>query len=441
MVLRSRRVVIRNEVRPACIAFESGRILAIEEYSNVPKAGEFIDAGDSYVLPGLVDTHVHVNEPGRSEWEGFQTATRAAAAGGVTALVDMPLNAIPATTSPEALAQKREAARGACCVDYAFWGGVVPGNEDQLLPLAEAGVRGFKCFLVDSGVPEFPMVTEEHLARAMPLIAKTGLPLLVHAEFPELLRAAPGSRRYQDYVRSRPPGSEVAAVRLMIRLCRAHHCRVHIVHLSSAEALADIRRARAEGLPFTVETCPHYLYFAAESIPDGATQHKCAPPIRDAANRELLWKALADREIDLLATDHSPCPPELKLAESGDFMRAWGGIASLSVALSAAWTMASARGFSIVDIVRWMSQAPAQSAGFELRKGSIAPGYDADLVVFNPGAEFEVHAEDLHFRHPVSPYLGERLKGRVSMTFVRGRLAFANGAFPNHPFGEECCVE
>jgi allantoinase len=423
------------------VIFENERILAIEEYSNVPPAADLIDVGDSYILPGLVDTHVHVNEPGRAEWEGFATATRAAAAGGITCLVDMPLNAIPATNTPQALTQKREAARGACSVDYAFWGGVVPGNEDQLLGLAEAGVRGFKCFLVDSGVPEFPMVTEEHLKRAMAAIAETGLPLLVHAEFPELIHAAPDSRRYADYLRSRPPESEAAAVRLMIRLSRSYSCRVHIVHLSSAEALLDIANARAEGLPLTVETCPHYLYFASESIPDGSTQHKCAPPIRAAANRQLLWKALGDRQINLVATDHSPCPPELKLPETGNFARAWGGIGSLSVALSAMWTAARERGFAITDIVRWMSEAPAQLAGLQSRKGSITPGHDADFVVFDPDRQFEVCAEDLHFRHRISPYLGERLKGKVSMTFVRGRLVFNGGTFPGAPFGRECCVE
>jgi allantoinase len=444
--IRSKRVVLGGDVRPARVVCGQGRIVAIEEYDRPAHAPEELDIGDLYLLPGLVDTHVHINDPGRADWEGFSTATNAAAAGGITCLADMPLNSIPATTSPQALTQKRAAAREASRVDYVFWGGVVPGNQDQLAALAQAGVRGFKCFLADSGVPEFPMVGESDLLAAFPIIREAGLPLLAHAELPTPLEAArrnvrdtaPENRRYQNYLCSRPPAAEVAAIDLLINLCRRFSTHVHIVHLSSAAALPAIRRARAAGLPLTVETCPHYLYFAAESIADGATRFKCAPPIRDAQNRELLWNALRDGDIDLIATDHSPCPPALKLAETGDFLRAWGGIASLSVALSAVWTAARTRDFAITDVVRWMCEAPAHLAGLHSNKGRLAPGYDADLVVFDPADPFEVTPADLHFRHPLSPYLGESLRGKVAMTFVRGELVYSGGRFPHKPAGREC---
>ncbi len=418
--LRSRRVVTPEGVRPACVAFEHGRISSIDGFSTAP--ADAIDAGDHFVLPGLIDTHVHINEPGRTEWEGFTTATKAAAAGGVTCVVDMPLNSIPATTTVSALEQKRAAARGQCFVDYAFWGGVVPGNRDDLLPLAAAGVRGFKCFLAPSGVDEFSMVSEADLRQAMPILAQTGLPLLTHAELPDLLVPSTASPTYDAYLRSRPDESELEAIRLLIRLCREYRCRVHIVHLATAKALPELRRARAEGLPITVETCPHYLYFAAEDIRDGATQFKCAPPIRSATNRELLWDGLRQGLIDLVATDHSPCPPEMKRLEQGDFSSAWGGIASLSLSLSIMWTAAQRRGFDITNVVRWMSENPAQLAGLQSRKGRIAPGYDADLVIFDPDARFQVTPDRLHFRHPLSPYLGEVLNGEVKRTLVRGHV-------------------
>jgi allantoinase len=424
--LKSKRVVTPEGVRPATIVYEAGRILALEPLSYPAAAA---DAGDCYILPGLVDTHVHVNEPGRTEWEGFRTASRAAAAGGITCIVDMPLNCIPATTSVEALDTKRAAARSGSIVDCEFWGGAVQGNAADLLPLAAAGVRGFKSFLVHPGIEEFTMVNESDLREAMPLIARTGLPLLVHAEHPDVLRPPLGND-YPSYLASRPHASEVEAIRLLVRLCREYHCRIHIVHLSSAEALPDIEAARAEGLPFTVETCPHYLCLAAEEIPAGATEYKCAPPIRESANRELLWKALAAGVIDLIATDHSPCPPELKLRSSGDFNKAWGGIASLSVALPLLYTEVCRRGFSIVDIARWMSTAPAALSGLSHRKGAIAAGFDADFTLFDPDPEWRIEVHDLHFRHPVSPYLGRTVKGKVRNTIVRGRTVFDSGLFP-----------
>lgn len=409
-------------MRPGVVRIEGERIAAIEP----PDHPADIDAGDLLILPGLIDVHVHVNEPGRTEWEGFETATRAAAAGGCTSIIDMPLNCIPSTTTVGALEEKRRAAQGKTHVDVAFWGAVVPGNADQLKPLAAAGVKGFKCFLMHPGTEEFAMVTEADLRDAMPKIAQTGLPLLAHAEVPGPIASATASlesadwTRYRTYLASRPPEAELAAIRLLIRLCREYRCRTHIVHLATAAALPMLKEARAEGLPLTVETCPHYLVFEAESIRDGATEFKCAPPIREGANREALWQGLRDGIIDLIATDHSPCPPELKCRDTGNFRSAWGGISSLSLALPVVWTEARRRGVEITDVVRWMAKAPASLAGLAGRKGRVAPGFDADLAVFDPNAEFEVTPARLHFRHPCTPYLGQRLKGEVKAAFVRG---------------------
>jgi allantoinase len=441
----SERVVTAEGLRPACIVFEDGRIVALENRSVELGATPVLDFGNLCVLPGLVDSHVHINAPGRSEWEGFETASRAAAAAGFTCLVDMPLNSIPATTSIPALEEKRKAANGICMVDYAFWGGAVSGNTKDLLPLAGAGVKGFKCFLVHPGIEEFSMLDEQHLRVAMPLIAKSRLPLLVHAEDPGVIAKAHAlingdPRRYATYLQSRPDEAETHAIELLTRLCREYGCRVHIVHLSSALALPLIRRAREEALPLTVETCPHYLYFEAEGISDGATQLKCAPPIRQASNRDLLWEALREGVIDLIATDHSPCPPEMKRMQDGDFLRAWGGIASLSVAFSAIWTAASRRGFEITDVVRWMGEKTADLAGLGSKKGRISPGYDADFVVFDPDESFVVQTSDLHFRHTISCYVGEQLKGRVKTTFLRGTPIFDHGKFADSRRGNECRV-
>ena len=433
--IQSKRVVTREGVRPATVVFEDGIISAIGAYGATPGS---LDVGDSYVLPGLVDTHVHINEPGRTEWEGFRTATRAAAAGGYTCLVDMPLNSIPATTTAAALEEKRRSAQGKCLVDYAFWGGCVHGNSGQLAALAEAGVRGFKCFMAPSGVDEFEMVNEADLRLALPVIASIGLPLLVHAEFPSALFDSDDKTwtRYSDYLGSRPDRSEYQAIELLIQLCREYRCLIHIVHLASASALSLLAAARSQGLPVTVETCPHYLYFAAENIPNGATQFKCAPPIRSLKNGQLLWDAFDDGVIDLIATDHSPCPPALKHPETGNFAQAWGGIASLSLAFSAMHSTHP----EISELVRWMSERPARLAGLHSRKGSLAPGFDADFVVFNPDSEFTVTKDHLHFRHAVTPYLGERLRGVVEQTFVRGECVYRNGEFVGTPGGRECKV-
>jgi allantoinase len=423
--IRSTHIVTPEGVRPGVILIEDEKIAALEPYDHTA-SGAFTDAGALYILPGLIDAHVHINEPGRTEWEGFETATRAAAAGGCTCLVDMPLNCIPSTSTVAALDEKRRAAEGKTHVDVEFWGAVVPGNANDIAPLAQAGVRGFKCFLTQPGTEEFQMVTEADLREAMPKIAQTGLPLLAHAEVPGPITDACARletedwTRYETYLRSRPPAAELEAIHLLIGLCREYRCRTHIVHLSTATALPALAAARAEGLPLTVETCPHYLFFAADSVPDRATQLKCAPPIRGSANRHALWQALRAGIIDLIATDHSPCPPSMKCLDSGSFQSAWGGISSLSLALPVVWTEASMRGFTLSDIVRWMSEAPAKLAGLDHRKGRIAPGFDADLVLFDPDAQFEVTAERLLFRHPCTPYLNETLKGDVTATFLRG---------------------
>jgi len=444
LVVHSRRVALPDGAREASVVVRGGRIAAVVEGAETPAGAERVDAGDLWLLPGLVDTHVHINEPGRTEWEGFASATRAAAAGGITTLVDMPLNSTPATTTVEALEAKRAAAAAICTVDVGFWGGVVPGNAGELDLLAAAGVLGFKCFMVASGVDDFPAVGEADLRRAMPILARRGRPLLVHAELPEPIAAATAAvaggetRHYATWLASRPPAAEVEAIRLVLKLCAETGCRVHIVHLSAADALPDLLRARAQGLPVTVETCPHYLAFDAEEIGEGATPFKCAPPIRGRENRERLWQALQKGAIDLVASDHSPAPPALKKLESGDFMAAWGGIASLELALSATWTAARERGSTPNDLARWMAMGPARLAGLAGRKGVIAPGADADLVVWDPDAEWTVRGAALRHRHSLTPYEGRALRGAVRMTFVRGRRVFERGAvdtFPGHPLG------
>ena len=431
---------------PAALEIRDGRILGVHPLDFDAGEGEIIDAGDGFLLPGLVDTHVHINEPGRTEWEGFRTATRAAAAGGYTTLVDMPLNNLPATTTVENFRLKQAAAQGRASVDYGFWGGLVEDNADDIQPLAAAGVLGYKCFLVHPGIDEFTMVNRSQLEAAMPRIGETGLVLLAHAELPgpieqatESLRASGSDwKRYATYLASRPDQAEIDAIRLLIELSRNHGCRVHIVHLATAEALPDLRAARREGLPITVETCPHYLHFCADDIEDGSTAHKCAPPIRSRANRELLWQALGAGDIDLIATDHSPCPPEMKTRGDGSFLDAWGGIASLQLALSIVWSEASRRGVSINSIARWMSERPAKLAGLDHRKGAIKIGNDADLVVFDPDATATVDATRLEHRHPITPYHGEKLRGAVLATFLRGEKIFDRGAFAGPPRGVQC---
>jgi allantoinase len=439
----SRRVVTPEGVRPAAILVDGEQIKAVVPADQVPAHAQVHDFGEAAILPGLVDSHVHINEPGRTEWEGFETGTRAAAAGGYTMLVDMPLNCLPATTTVAALEAKREAARGKCRTDWAAWGGVVSDNQQHIEALASAGVAGFKCFLVHPGIDRFTMVTEQELRSALPHVARTKLPLLVHAELPGPVDAATATlananwKSYAPYLKSRPDEAELSAIQLLLSLCREFKFRLHIVHLATSQALPMLSAARAEGLAVSVETCPHYLHLTAEDTADGATLRKCAPPIRSRQNREELWQALREGIIDLVVTDHSPCPPAMKQLEAGNFKTAWGGIASLSMALPVMWTEASRRGFSLSDIARWMAEEPARLAGCHTRKGSLATGYDADFAVFDPDTEFVVTPELLHHRHPVSPYLGEKLSGVVKATYMRGRAVYADGKFPGEPLGKE----
>ena len=381
----SNRVVTPTGTRPGALLVEGGRILAVCSRAEIPAGASVEELGDLAILPGLVDTHVHINEPGRTEWEGFRTATRAAAAGGYTALVDMPLNCLPETTTVEALEAKRTAAAGQCLVDWMSWGGAVADNQAHILPLARAGVPGFKCFLIYPGCDGFTMIDQQQLEATLPAIAESGLPLLVHAELAGPIDAAMAGlrdadwRRYATYLASRPDAAELEAIRLMLRLCREYGFRLHIVHLATAESLEELRAARAEGLPVSVETCPHYLHAAAEEIADGATLWKCAPPIRGRENRERLWEGLRDGVIDMVVTDHSPCPPAMKRVEEGRFDLAWGGVAGLSVALPVVWTDAVRRGFTLDALARWMSAAPAALAGISKQARRARSGAGGEL--------------------------------------------------------------
>jgi len=453
VIIRGRRVLLPEGVRPAAIHVDQGRIIRIGDNEETSGDGDVYDAGALVVSPGIVDTHVHVNEPGRTEWEGFDTATRAAAAGGVTTIVDMPLNSIPATTTAGALDAKRAAAEGQCHVDVAFWGGVVPNNIDGIDALVHNGVRGFKCFLAPSGVDEFPSVDEEVLRRVLPTIARRGVPLLVHAELPDYIASLPRPTSpadrfppcasYQPYLESRPPRAEVEAVRLMIGLAAEHDAHVHVVHVACAEAVEEIARAKAAGTRITAETCPHYLTFTSDEIPDGGTEFKCAPPIREAYHRDALWRGLENGALDLIATDHSPAPPALKTA--GDFASAWGGIASLELSLAAVWTALSRRrtarsreadDAAIGRVSRWMSANPARLAGLARTKGRIAVGADADLCIWDPDAELVVDPQRLQQRHKLTPYAGCRLRGVVRTTFVRGRRVWDGDRLASAPIGQ-----
>jgi allantoinase len=432
-IIRSKRVVLSDGVYSASVHIADGKIAQIGKWNDVDARAELTDAGDAVVMPGIVDAHVHVNEPGRTEWEGFKTATRAAAAGGVTTIVDMPLNSIPPTTTLAGFEEKLTAARGKCSVDVAFWGGVVPGNTNELAPLIERGVRGFKCFLIHSGVDEFPHVGEDDLRIAMPEIARLNSVLLVHAEVAGPIDAAATSlldrdpRTYDTFLRSRPRSAENEAIAMMIRLCRETGARVHIVHLSSSDALPMLRAAKDEGLPVTAETCPHYLTFAAEEIADGATHFKCCPPVRERENREKLWEALRDGTIDMVVSDHSPCTPALKLQKSGDFMDAWGGISALQFGLPVMWTNLKSRGYDLTDLTRLMSAQTAKLAGLDKSKGKLAAGYDADIVIWDPEARFTVVPKIIQHRHKLTPYSGMELYGVVEKTFVCGEKVYAYG--------------
>jgi allantoinase len=429
LVFRAPRVVTAAGEVARRVGVADGRIVAIEPLDSDLTAPQMVDLDqDEVLLPGLVDSHVHVNEPGRTEWEGFATATRAAAAGGVTTIMDMPLNSIPATVDVAALEVKRKAAEQQSAVDVGFWGGAVPGNLRELRGLHDAGVFGFKCFLLHSGVDEFPHLEPGELPPVLEEIRSFGSLLIVHAEDSDAIDRAPTAHGelYRDYLASRPRGAENVAIAQVIEAARWTQARVHILHLSSSDALPMIRSARRDGVRITVETCPHYLVFTAEEVQDGQTQFKCCPPIREADNRELLWAGLASGDIDAVVSDHSPCTPELKRFDLGDFGVAWGGIASLQVGLSAIWTEARRRGGTLCDVVRWMAERPAAIAGMQ-RKGHVALGYHADFCVFAPDEAFVVDPGRLQHRHPVTPYAGRPLAGVVHSTWLRGRRVDPDG--------------
>lgn len=428
-ILRSNRVVMPEGVAPASIWVRNGSIHSIQPSfsASIPE----INLHNLVLMPGIVDTHVHINEPGRTNWEGFDTATRAAIAGGITTMVEMPLNASPVTTTREAFASKLAATKNQLHCDCGFWGGIIPGNETEIQPLAAAGVLGFKAFLTHSGIDEFPQVSEDDLRKAMPIIKSCGLPLLVHAELDdELHHLQAGTTSYIQYLASRPPEWEENAVRMMIALAAETNCHVHIVHLSAASCIPLIRDAKNNGIPITTETAQHYLFFNAENIRTGATAFKCAPPIREKTNNEQLWQALQAGIIDFVATDHSPAPPNLKATDSGDFSKAWGGIASLQLALPALWTAARNRNCTLSQIATWLCDKPAQLA--QQRKGRIAPGYAADFTVWDPEEFFTVTAEQLYHRHKLTPYQDQTLYGVVKETWLNGKRIFHNGKF-QHP--------
>lgn len=445
LVIRGERVLTPDGLRPAAIHILGGRIRAVSASGPVAPDVKVVDAGQLLVTPGVVDSHVHINEPGRTEWEGFRTATEAAAAGGITTLCDMPLNCIPATTSRAAAEEKRAALGDQLHVDVAFWGGVVPGNADELEGLARFGVPGAKCFLCPSGVDEFPNVTAPDLERALPILRDLGLVLLVHAEVPgpldraeaQLTREKADPRAYDTYLRSRPKASEDEAIALVIDLARRHRARVHIVHLSSATALPMIARAQAEGVQITAETCLHYLTFTAEEIAAGATHYKCAPPIRERSNREALWAGLQAGTIGMVVSDHSPCTPALKKPEQGDFLGAWGGIAGLQLGLAGLWTEARARGVPLERMFEWNAANTARLLSLEGRKGRLAPGHDADVVIWDDRATHTVEPGAIRHKHKVTPYAGRTLHGVVQRTFVRGREAWSrDGGHARRPVGE-----
>ncbi len=439
--IHSHRTYLNGHFQPATVFIKNGHIHSVKKGKPERPGCPLEDVGNAVLMPGLTDPHVHINEPGRTEWEGFGTATKAAAAGGVTTLVDMPLNSSPVTISPQSFQKKLAAAEGKLHVNCGFWGGIVPKNSDGMEALLASGVLGIKAFLTHSGIDEFPNVTEVDLRKGMAAIAKSGLPLLVHCELENAAATVSANSAlsavstkvtsYQAYLRSRPKAWENAAVELMISLCREFGCRTHIVHLSSAEALPSIIKAKEEGLALTVETCPHYLFFNAENIPDANTRFKCAPPIREKENNEQLWEALRNGTIDFLATDHSPAPPEMKQLESGDLMKAWGGISSLQFLLPIIWTAARQRGFDLKNIVAWLVERPAAFIGQGYRKGKIAVGYDADLVVWQPEEMFGVKTENIFHRHKITPYLGQQLFGKVKQTYVGGARVFEEGKMCN----------
>ena len=440
--VRGRRVITSADsgaASPATLVIRDGKVASIERHGDhdAVRGLEVVDVGDLVVMPGLVEAHAHINEPGRTEWEGFETATSAAAAGGITTVIDMPLNSIPPTTTLAGLEAKKQAARGRCHVDYGLWGGVIPGNTREYESMVAAGVLGFKAFTCHSGVDEFPMATRADIDKAMPILAELGVPLLVHAELEGAggrgSSALPKTKHYRDYLESRPQVWEVEAIKMVTDLAKKHRARVHIVHLSAADALDDIARAKDAGIDITVETCPHYLTLTAEEIADGATWFKCAPPIREAENQRRLWQGLKSGIIDCVVSDHSPCTPQLKLMEEGDFGNAWGGIAGLQFSLSTVWTDACRAGHDLTSMTRWMSDRTSRLAKLHHRKGSLQPGHDADFVVWDPDATFTLTPAMIRHKHKVTPYEGKTLRGVVHATFVRGQNVYQINEKPGTP--------
>ena len=427
--IASQRVLTLEGEKPAAILIKGEKILDVVSIENIPENCPTEDMGNNVIMPGLVDAHVHINEPGRTDWEGFETATKAAAAGGITTIVDMPLNCIPVTTTVDALNQKIIATKDQLWIDCGFYGGLIPDNIQDLESLADAGVLGFKAFLSPSGIDEFPNISEKHLREALHILAKKGIPVLVHAELENGATSSEENKTYKYFQESRPKSWENNAIKLLIQLCREFNVHIHIVHLSSADILPEIAQTRKDGFPLTVETCPHYLHFSSERISDGDTRFKCAPPIWNGENRENLWAGLEEGIINFITSDHSPCTPELKNLEAGNFEKAWGGISSLQFALPVIWTECKQRGYSLEQLINWMSKQPAKFIGKDQQKGQISPGFDADLVCWNPDKKYIIKKEVIHHKNKLTPYEGESLYGVVNATFLRGQKVYENGQF------------
>jgi allantoinase len=432
----SHRVLTPKGERPAAILIQEEKIMDVVSISEIPSDCPVEDMKNDVVMPGLVDTHVHINEPGRTDWEGFETATKAAAAGGITTLVDMPLNCIPVTTTVDALNEKIAATKNQLWVDCGFYGGLIPDNLQNIESLADAGVLGFKAFLSHSGIDEFPNINEKHLREALPIFANKGIPILVHAELENGAIQSEDHSTYKSFQDSRPKSWENNAVKLLIQLSKEFDARIHIVHLSSADILAEIAQTRNDGYPISVETCPHYLHFSSEHISDGDTRFKCAPPIWESDNKEKLWSGLENGLINFITSDHSPCTAELKNLEVGDFEKAWGGISSIQFTLPVIWTECKTRGYSMDQLINWMSKQPAKFIGKDQQKGQISPGFDADLVCWNPDEKYIIQKEAIHHKNKLTPYEGESLYGVVNATFLRGQKVYENGEFLGNPTGE-----
>ncbi|KAL1221754.1 Allantoinase [Cardamine amara subsp. amara] len=445
--ISSKRIVTPDGLISGSVEVKGGIIVSVVKeadwYKSQRSRVKVIDYGEAVLMPGLIDVHAHLDDPGRSEWEGFPSGTKAAAAGGITTLVDMPLNSCPSTVSPETLKLKIEAAKNRIHVDVGFWGGLVPDNalnSSALESLLDAGVLGLKSFMCPSGINDFPMTNITHIEEGLSVLAKYKRPLLVHAEVEKDLEIEDGSdndpRSYLTYLKTRPTSWEEGAIRNLLSVTKntriggsAEGAHVHIVHLSDASSSLDmIKEAKGKGDSVTVETCPHYLAFSSEEIPKGDTRFKCSPPIRDSANREKLWEAMMEGDIDMLSSDHSPTKPELKLMSDGNFLKAWGGISSLQFVLPVTWSYGKKYGVTLEQVASWWSDRPSKLAGLH-SKGAITVGKHADIVIWEPEVEFDLDEDHpIHFKHPsISAYLGRRLSGKVVSTFVRGNLVFGEG--------------